>query len=251
MEQKSDLQNRICQRIDLALKRKGLKRKALASALDLTPSLISRMLNGQSTMNVPQLDKICTYLDIDISDLLYDSEKPDTTTYHYNEDEADTWCMDEKAIYVLTLLLKKSQTEKSIIDCMPDHSTAVKKILRNLKEKNLIIERPDGKIVINPPTFTSYNIVKSKKYTERLTSIINSNIDKYYKADDEWRKKSFSFSITNLNWFTDAQLSYIKEQLNNLDFVIRDFLGYNSRKKYQDSKRLQLILLNSVEVLSE
>lgn len=242
---------RVVERINQLLKAKKIKKKDIAKAIDLTPSLVSKLFTGHSRMNLSQLDSICSYMGIEMSDLLYESEKPDSSTYYYSEEESENWCSNELGIYLLIILLKGSYKEAEILHHFRGKEAATKKQLQMLIQKNLIIKRPDHTLAINPPNYTSYNLSKSNKLPTCLANIIKIHIEKFLNSTEEWKKNTVSFARSHINWFTEAQLNYVKEQIQNLDEILTNFLVENRRKNYRDAKYLQLISIESIQMMKE
>ncbi|MFH1653079.1 MAG: helix-turn-helix transcriptional regulator [Pseudomonadota bacterium] len=246
------LQNKVCKRLDEIIKLKGLRRKDLAAALQLTPSLISRMFKCESKMSISQLDSICSFLNIEISDIFSETMRPDNRLYIFEEEESDAWCTSEISVYIMILLLKWPLSKEEIVECFSDKKKQVAELIEMLKRKDVVICRPDGKLLINPPTHTRYQLGRSKKFIKTFLRIHEPVFKRYFKSPNQSHGSSNKvISRIHLNWFTESQLYYLTEQISNLHSAVSNFIVDNRKNNYDKAKYMHLIYLNNFEIMDE
>lgn len=249
MKSSSEFQKRICKKIDEILKKRKLKRKHLADALTLTPSLISRMFAGESTMSLLQLDKICSYLNMEVAELIAETRKPNTTFHIFDEKDADIWCQDELALLILVLFVRRPITQIELRDLFPEHKHRVDNIILSLMENNLVIKKPDNTLIINPPNFMRYGVGKSKNFLKNFFKLHQETVRKYFSVPTPITPQK-QISWAQLNWFTESQLYYISEQIQNLDSVVTNLIADNKRNNFKNANFMSLLYLNNLVVMN-
>lgn len=242
------IQKQILDEVKRIMKERGVTQQHLANALNYSQTAVSQLLNSKTSLSINQLHAIATVLKITLAEIVIEASQKAPVSESFSAEIQQLSCKDDVGFQIFNRL-KEPLTFVELMTAFPEAlRDEVRRRINELREKQIIIEDLDKRLVLNLSNAVSLHYKTDHTYNERIESLYHRLsktrlwLSQAAPHDlEKWKEKNYDAFF--IEYFTDSQIIEQNRILRQaFDFIKQQHrINRFERKKKNEPTKLRVL----------